>query len=65
MFSISKNSILNLSHFSASLCIEITAGFAENLQIIYPIVLPFLFFLLGEIVPEGGTLLGRGRGEYL
>jgi len=58
MFSTSKNSILNLSPFSASLCIEITTGFAETLQIIYPIVLSFLFFLLGEIVPEGGALVG-------
>jgi len=57
MFSTSRNSVLNLSHFSASLCVEITIGFAETLQIIYSIVQPFIFFLLGEIVPEGGALV--------
>jgi hypothetical protein len=50
-----------LSPFSTSLYIEITIGFAENLQIIYSVVLPFLFFLLGEIVPEGGALVGDIR----
>jgi hypothetical protein len=58
MFSASKNSVPNLSPFSTSLCIKITIGFAETLQIIYSIVLPFLFFLLEETVPEGGALAG-------
>jgi hypothetical protein len=61
MFSTSSNSIPYLSLFRASLCIEITAGFAETLQIIYSIVLSFLFFLLGEIIPEGGALVGDIR----
>lgn len=43
---------------------EITIGFAETLQIIYPIVLSFLFFLLEEIVPEGGALV-EGGGMFV
>jgi hypothetical protein len=61
MFSTSSYSIPNLSLFRASLCVEITTGFAETLQIIYSIVLSFLFFLLGEIIPEGGALVGDIR----